>query len=237
MSALMHLLETIHDDCHDITDAENLFLRIVNFSSRIGFEYCCYGFRSHRSATQADIRVFDTYPSGWMKHYGERGFLNVDPTVLVGTHTDKLLKWRDPEMPEADQFWREAADFGLNHGVGRSSWGPHGEFGLLSFGRTYDALTPTEVRSLDVGMGVLSNYTHEAMSRLLRPEHPPFDIESLSLREREVLLWTAEGKTADEIGDILGISTRTVNFHIRNCLDKTGCRNKVQSAIRLVMWR
>ncbi len=45
-----------------------------------------------------------------------------------------------------------------------------------------------------------------------------------------------EIEPADEIGDILGISTRTVNFHIRNCLDKTGCRNKVQSAIRLVMW-
>ncbi|VVE24455.1 Transcriptional activator protein AnoR [Pandoraea iniqua] len=237
MSALMHLLETIHDDCVDIDDAQKLFQRIVNFSSRIGFEFCCYGFRSHRSATQAEVRVFDTYPTGWMSHYCHQGFLDVDPTVLVGMHSDKLLLWRDPAMPRADAFWQEAADFGLNHGVGRSCWGPHGEFGLLSFGRAHDALSSSELQSLNVGMGVLANYTHESMSRLLRPQHPPFDMDSLSAREREVLLWTAEGKTADEIGDILGISTRTVNFHIRNCLDKTGCRNKVQSAIRLVMWR
>ncbi|VVE73028.1 Transcriptional activator protein AnoR [Pandoraea captiosa] len=237
MSALMHLLETIHDHCHGITDSQKLFLQIDSFAKRIGFEYCSYGFRHHRSATQSEVRVFDSYPTGWMSHYGASGYLDIDPTVVVGAHTDRLLSWRDPTLPQADALWRDANDFGLNHGVARSSWGPHGEFGLLSFSRSTEHLTPIELSSLQVGMGALANYTHESMSRLLRPQHPPFDLASLSGREREVLLWTAEGKTADEIGDILGISTRTVNFHIRNCLDKTGCRNKVQSAIRLVMWR
>lgn len=237
MSSLMHFIESIHDECHDINDAQLLFQRIDAFAKRIGFEYCCYGFRSPRSATQSEVRVFDTYPSGWMSHYADRGFLSVDPTVVMGTHSDQLLIWRDASLPSADQFWREAADFGLNHGAGRSSWGPHGEFGILSFGRSLDALSPAEANALRGGMGILSNYTHELMSRLLRPSRPIFDVGSLSNREQEVLLWTAEGKTADEIGDILGISTRTVNFHIRNCLEKTGCRNKVQSAIRLVMWR
>lgn len=237
MSALMNLLETIHEDCTGITDSQKLFQRIDSFSKRIGFDYCCYGFRHHRSATQSEVRVFDSYPAGWMAHYSQKGFLDIDPTVAVGAQTERLLSWRDPSLPAADALWRDAHDFGLNHGVARSNWGPHGEFGLLSFGRTTEDLKPVELSSLQVGMGVLSHYTHESMSRLLRPQRPPFDVASLSAREREVLLWTAEGKTADEIGDILGISTRTVNFHIRNCLDKTGCRNKVQSAIRLVMWR
>ncbi|AKM32510.3 hypothetical protein AB870_04595 [Pandoraea faecigallinarum] len=233
----MHLLETIHDDCSGITDSQKLFQQIDSFSKRIGFEFCSYGFRHHRSATQSEVRVFDSYPEGWMAHYGKCGYLDVDPTVAVGAHTESLVLWRDPALPKADALWRDAHDFGLNHGIARSSWGPHGEFGLLSFSRSTESLTPVELNSLQVGMGVLANYTHESMSRLLRPQRPPFDITLLSVREREVLLWTAEGKTADEIGDILGISTRTVNFHIRNCLDKTGCRNKVQSAIRLVMWR
>lgn len=236
MPALMHLLETIRDDCGEVNDANTLFARVNEFAQRIGFEYCSYGFRHPRSATQSEVRVFDSYPAGWMARYSERGYLAVDPTVHAGTQCQYLIKWRDPTLIPADAFWRDAHEFGLKHGVARSSWGPHGEFGLLSFGRTHDALNDVELKSLRIGVGVLANYTHESMSRLLRPQHPPFDFDSLSAREREVLLWTAEGKTADEIGDILGISTRTVNFHIRNCLDKTGCRNKVQSAIRLVMW-
>lgn len=237
MSALMHQLEAIHDDCRGIDDTQTLFNHIVAFAGRIGFDYCCYGFRSPRSATQSNVRIFDNYPAGWMQHYCERNFIEVDPTVAIGSRDDRLIIWRDPRLPRADAFWGEASEFGLNHGMARSSWGPHGEFGLLTFGRRNDIITSAEATSLDIGSRVLSNYTHESMSRLLRPKRPPFDVDDLSMREREVLLWTAEGKTADEIGGILGISSRTVNFHIRNCLDKTGCRNKVQAAIRLVMWR
>ncbi|WP_353193497.1 autoinducer binding domain-containing protein [Pandoraea pnomenusa] len=236
MPHLMRLLETIHSDYGEVNDANLLFERVDQFSKRIGFAFCSYGFRYHRSATQSETLVFDSYPAGWMRHYRERGYLAIDPTIEAGMRSQSLIPWDDPTLLPADALWRDAHDFGLNHGVARSSWGPHGEFGLLTFSRGEDALTATELNSLRVGMGVLANYTHEAMSRLLRPQLRQFDFDSLSAREREVLLWTAEGKTADEIGEILGISTRTVNFHIRNCLDKTGCRNKVQSAIRLVMW-
>lgn len=37
--------------------------------------------------------------------------------------------------------------------------------------------------------------------------------ELLSNRELEVLTWTAIGKTAAEIGDILGVARRTVQYH------------------------
>ncbi|WP_246183809.1 autoinducer binding domain-containing protein [Pandoraea anhela] len=133
MSALMHLLETIHDDCNGITDSQKLFQQIDSFSKRIGFEFCSYGFRHHRTATQSEVRVFDSYPAGWMAHYSQKGFLEIDPTVVVGGHSERLLSWRDPSLPRADELWRDAGDFGLNHGVARSSWGPYGEFGLLSF--------------------------------------------------------------------------------------------------------
>lgn len=35
----------------------------------------------------------------------------------------------------------------------------------------------------------------------------------MSHRELEVLSWTAVGKTAAEIGEILGVARRTVQFH------------------------
>ena len=41
-------------------------------------------------------------------------------------------------------------------------------------------------------------------------------------RELEVLHWVAEGKTAAEIGTILGVSYITINQHIRNAKDKFG---------------
>ncbi len=39
---------------------------------------------------------------------------------------------------------------------------------------------------------------------------------NFSKREKEILKWTAEGKTSAEIAMILSISENTVNFHQKN---------------------
>lgn len=54
----------------------------------------------------------------------------------------------------------------------------------------------------------------------------------LTKRELECLHWVAQGKTSWEIGQILGISERTVNFHIGNSIEKTGCVNRQQLAAK-----
>ncbi|MGN6666559.1 MAG: transcriptional activator protein SolR, partial [Trinickia sp.] len=56
----------------------------------------------------------------------------------------------------------------------------------------------------------------------------------LTPRECEVLCWTGEGKTACEIGQILNISERTVNFHVNNVLLKLNATNKVQAVVKAI---
>lgn len=51
----------------------------------------------------------------------------------------------------------------------------------------------------------------------------------LSKRESECLRWVAEGKTDGEAGKILGISPRTVRFHINNAKDKPGVATRIQA--------
>jgi len=56
----------------------------------------------------------------------------------------------------------------------------------------------------------------------------PADSETtgLSRREVEVLQWTKEGKTAGEVGAILGISERTAVKHLRGAMGKLKCYSK-----------
>jgi DNA-binding response OmpR family regulator len=60
---------------------------------------------------------------------------------------------------------------------------------------------------------------------------PPSKID---LREREVetLTWAARGKTFWEIGQILGLSKRTVEFHIENARKKLGVATRTQALIK-----
>ena len=48
-------------------------------------------------------------------------------------------------------------------------------------------------------------------------------------REREVLKWVKDGKTAWDISQILSISERTVKFHVQNIMRKVNATNKAQA--------
>ncbi|CAG2333196.1 MULTISPECIES: LuxR C-terminal-related transcriptional regulator [Burkholderia] len=62
----------------------------------------------------------------------------------------------------------------------------------------------------------------------------PADV-ALSMRECEVLRWAAEGKTAYEIGIILGLTERTINFHISRSIVKLNASNKTNAVVKAVL--
>jgi DNA-binding response OmpR family regulator/DNA-binding CsgD family transcriptional regulator len=53
---------------------------------------------------------------------------------------------------------------------------------------------------------------------------------SLTMREAEVLIWIARGKSNRDISDILGISPRTVNKHLEQIFTKLGVENRASAA-------
>ena len=51
-------------------------------------------------------------------------------------------------------------------------------------------------------------------------------------RESEVLLWIARGKANRDIGEILGLSARTVNKHLEQIYVKLGVENRASAAVK-----
>jgi len=52
-------------------------------------------------------------------------------------------------------------------------------------------------------------------------------MQSLSHRELSCLQWVSIGKTSWEIGLILGLAERTINFHIQNACRKLGVNGRM----------
>ena len=52
----------------------------------------------------------------------------------------------------------------------------------------------------------------------------------LTGREVEVLTWVAKGKTNRDIGEILGMSPRTVNKHLEHIYVKLGVETRTAAA-------
>jgi transcriptional regulator EpsA len=53
-------------------------------------------------------------------------------------------------------------------------------------------------------------------------------------REVEVLLWVRDGKTNDEIADILGLSMLTVKNHLRHAMKKLAVRTRGQAVAKVI---
>jgi LuxR family transcriptional regulator len=57
----------------------------------------------------------------------------------------------------------------------------------------------------------------------------------LSDRETEVLRWTADGKSAQEIADILNVTKHTVEFHIKNAVNKLQAVNMTSAVVKALV--
>lgn len=76
----------------------------------------------------------------------------------------------------------------------------------------------------------------ERLYRLGRSEAGETDLLKfrfgITAREAEVLLWIGRGKTNKDIGEILGLSPRTVNKHLEQIYAKLGVENRASAALK-----
>lgn len=79
---------------------------------------------------------------------------------------------------------------------------------------------------------VLARYFHSHILRLNGQDATQELI--LSARELDCLKWTAAGKTAWEASQILGISERTVRFHLNAAREKLKCATTTQAIAKAV---
>jgi DNA-binding response OmpR family regulator len=78
---------------------------------------------------------------------------------------------------------------------------------------------------------VLDAIIRARLARVARSEIWPQQVE-LNEREIETLTWAARGKTSADIAQLIGLSKRTVDFHIENARDKLGVSTRIQAAVK-----
>lgn len=72
------------------------------------------------------------------------------------------------------------------------------------------------------------------MTELARP-FVGTSMEALTIRERDCLIYVAEGLSDREIGEKLGISHTTTHAHVENGKRKLGARTRAQAVARLFL--
>jgi DNA-binding CsgD family transcriptional regulator len=217
---------------------DELYASTARIVRQIGFEYFLYAVRIHTSLTRPYQFILSGYPKEWYNHYFEAGYDKIDPIVdhcLKSKRTIPII-WDDSvfKSEAAARLWGEAGEFGLVSGASFGVRGRNGEAALLSLAASGK---PGPARSdivATIGIAqLLTCYLHEAIVRLvLSKDAIPVERMDLTPREKECLLWAGDGKTSWEIAKILGISERTITFHVQNAAHKLGVSNRQQAIAR-----
>jgi LuxR family transcriptional regulator len=216
---------------------QEFFSAVTRAVAQLGFEQCSLGVRLPLPISQPKDVLHCNYTQDWVEHYMRNNYARVDPTVAHAARSVRPLIWDQPLFAESRDFWEDARSHGLTIGWTQSCHSAQGVGSMLTLARSHDNLTETELDAHGLRMTWLGQLAHEGVSKFLLPTYLPEATVTLTERETEVMRWTAEGKTSNEIGAIMNISHSTVNFHVNNAVAKLGVTNKTAAAIKAVALR
>jgi len=214
---------------------ETAFGALLAAAQELGFEHCAYGLQLRMPISNPKVLTLNNYPSSWQLRYQEAGYMATDPSVRHGLLSRAPVVWDDALFASTKEFWSEAREQGLRVGWAQSSLDGFGVGGMMTLSRSSELLTPMELREKESDMRWLVQAAHMSLSRLMKPKFVVQPEAPLTPREIEVLKWSADGKTAAEIGDILNISVPTANFHIKNVIHKLKAANKTAAVVQALM--
>jgi DNA-binding CsgD family transcriptional regulator len=108
-----------------------------------------------------------------------------------------------------------------------------GETALMAFGGARPVSGLTEDSPLHLpDQHRIAHFFHDHVLRSYG--WPPNPSSRLTAREADCLKWIAAGKTAWEASIILGITERTVRFHLNSAKEKMNCTTTIQAVARAV---
>lgn len=228
----LNLFESLQN-CNTV---EELHTSATAIAREMGFEHFLYGVQVNTSLTRPYRFILSCYPEVWRKHYDEEGYANIDPTVSHCAKTSTPIVWKNEIFKgrKEARVRSEAKDCGLVSGASFSVHGGRGEAAMLSLATSRESREAQDDILAVMGKAqLLTCYLHEAVQRVVLSKGPvPLKKINLTDREKECLLWAAEGKTGWEIANIVSISERTVTFHLQNAAQKMGVVNRQQAISR-----
>ncbi|MCG2632490.1 LuxR family transcriptional regulator [Bradyrhizobium sp. WYCCWR 13023] len=199
----------------------------------------CFAYLSLPRRPQDKPRLIATYPEKWTSHYLGSRYERIDPVIAQVLESPEPFQWgvglpSSFNSPAQQRLLDEAAQFGIRTGFTVPIHDGRGPIAALTFA-TSQREAPFEVcvNSHARVLQLMAMYFHAHVRRKLSDE-PRIGETLLSPREYECLEWASRGKSAWEIGCILGISRNTVAYYLENAKEKLGVRTVVQAVCLLV---
>jgi len=236
----MSTIEEFIQNTNAAKTPEQVFAYFEKALHDLGYDRFCYSLiTDHPSlGLKAGHGVIRNYSEDWMKHYSEKGYEKIDPVPKFCFQTHKPFTWdfvtETQELNTKEiKVMNEAHEAQLYDGVAVPLYGINGE--LAGVGMASSAGRTGVNKDMLSVIRALSFQFHLAYTEKEAQENKIKNV-SLTPREKEILLWSAEGKSMGDIGDIIGISYDTVKFHMKNIFVKLEANERTYAVVKAIRY-
>jgi DNA-binding CsgD family transcriptional regulator len=219
------------------------FIKAVDIANNL-FEFekavCCIGRRKNADRLKITELVNVSFPNEWLKIYLDKNLQDVDPIMVNHFTHFKPQIWTETRMktPYINcEFITLVKDFGIEDGVSHGVYDWQSSKGSLF---SFSGVPIKEQYHAERVLKIIIPILHIALLNLLKKEQAVFIVSErkeyfpLTDREKEVLNWMKIGKTNWEISLILGVSERTIKFHVKNILSKLDTTTRTYAVAKAI---
>lgn len=220
------------------TDYEEMCRHIAAEMEWFGFSYVSTWSMPGPGDDPADCLLLNTRPKEYVDRYIEKNYMIRDPVVTELRTTLSPFTWSDlrnrRDLDKTEKaIINEALEFGADDGIVIPIVTPSGSVALFSPCGRQPNLSDRARAALEL-IGMYSFHSLKRASTALKRAdavHKP-----LSPREREIMQWVAAGKSDEEIGKILALSTPTVTWHVENAKRKLDAFRRTYAVVQAIRY-
>ena len=225
-----------YQEVAEAADMPTLESRLIRFANDLGFGIISGALVVEHGASRVSTFYFGNTPEAFQSTSTETDLRKRDPVMHRLKRLSAPFVYDQSTYVDADaaDLWEIQALFGYKTGIAMALHMPGGRHFVMGVDR--DQALPSDdlvVTRMMADLQLLAVHAQETAVRLLLPETLEVQyLPRLTEREIEILKWTAEGKSAWAVGQILNISEHNVKYHIKRILMKLAVGSKHQAAAK-----
>ncbi len=233
-----YTIERFIEEANNAKSTQEVTLLFGKVLKEYGYDRFCYSLvTDHPSlGLNAGHGIVANYPEDWMSHYKANHYEKKDPVPRHGIGMLRPFTWDSLDQtlelkPYEKKVMNEASEAGLLDGIAIPICGHNGEMAGFGLASSIGGVRPDI--SLLRKLQALAIQFHLVFTDLEKKDQPAESVH-LTAREKEILLWAAEGKSDSVIAEIIGVSHATIRFHLNNIFKKLNANERTLATVKAI---
>jgi LuxR family quorum-sensing system transcriptional regulator CciR len=224
-------------ECASLDDMASLREAIAESSRALGFDFFAVVHHIRFGRPTTDKIRLSNYPLEWLAKIRENEHFQ-EPVLKAAERTSSGFLWSRleqfaPLTPAQHQYMNRAAHFGLAEGCTVPRHVPGETFGSCHFAVSKPGRLPRENLPAIQALGSFAFEKAREIVRYNRQPSEEFVVPApLTERQRDCLVFAAQGKSDSVIAQLLDIRPRTVNEHIEAAKRRYSVATRSQLIVR-----